>query len=58
MEREKMAVKWTTWKQVEQFIAKHDLPYRVDRSIGGMLVDTFTGKSVAFTPRDAQELIF
>lgn len=53
-----MATKWTTWRQVEAFIAKHELPYRVDRNCGIRLVDTFTDQRVAYTPHEAQELIF
>ena len=45
-----------TWKQVSAFIAKHSLPYRVERfnmSLRGALVDTFTGRAVAYSVRDA-----
>ena len=45
-----------TWAKVQQFIAKHDLPYRVERfnmSLGGVLVDAFTKEPVAYTAKEA-----
>ena len=45
-----------TWKQLEDFLLRHDLPYRVERMVEMApckLVDTYTGKAVAYTLRDA-----
>ena len=45
-----------TWGDVDKFLAKHDLPYKVVRfnmSLAGRLVDVMTDKVVASTVREA-----
>ncbi len=45
-----------TWSDVQRFIDKHDLPYRIIRfnmSLAGCLVDTFTDEVKAYTVREA-----
>ena len=47
-----------TWKQVADFLLKHDLPYRLESREGGtyqVLVDAFTGKAVAFTVKEVED---
>lgn len=49
-----------TWVEVQAFVTKHDLPYKVLRfnmSRAGVLVDTFTDQSVANTVREARRLL-
>ena len=49
-----------TWADVQAFVAKHVLPYKVLRfnmSRAGVLVDTFTDRSVANTVREARRLL-
>ena len=52
--------KFTTWRALEDFILKHDLPYRVEKVIEQApckLVDTYTGKTVTYYLRDAEKLV-
>ena len=45
-----------TWADVQRFVNKHQLPYtliRFNMSLEGRLVDTFTGKTVAGTVKEA-----
>ena len=45
-----------TWSQIQAFITRHSLPYKVERynmSLAGTLVDTYTGGAVAYTVKDA-----
>jgi hypothetical protein len=45
-----------TWADVKLFIAKHNLPYKVEQfnmSLRGVLVSTFDGEAVAYTVKDA-----
>ena len=45
-----------TWAQIQAFIDKHSLPYRITHwnlSMRGCLIDEYNGKAVAYSVRDA-----